>query len=270
MGGAGLRIHPCRPLTCNRSAGCAPKGARPPTDIAVLGGDPGRGERGSIDRAVVLGNRIRLQKLTSGAWSSRPRAKSLRNRRVPSLSFREQSWLRGVKERWKPYLRRQSGRYGGGSPMTNRRGHFVDGRRSGPGKPPPVDAGGGGIGPGAPYLQGSAWLVQVDALAIWSATRASEADVSNLTRAENAMVMEARACARGPLPLRKRRGQRGHCRLKLEEHRQAHLHPGPDCRKVVRRRFCKGFGAKPSGPSVEAVIAAQAAGSGIDRLVECS
>jgi hypothetical protein len=68
-GGAGVRIRPRRPLTRDSSAGCALKGARPPVDIAVLGGNPGPGERGSIDRAVVLGNRFRLQKSTRGAWS---------------------------------------------------------------------------------------------------------------------------------------------------------------------------------------------------------
>lgn len=80
MGGAGLRIHPRLPLTRDSSVGCALKGAWLPADIAELEGNLGRGERGSIDRAVVLGNRFRLQKSTSDAWSSRPRVKSPRNR----------------------------------------------------------------------------------------------------------------------------------------------------------------------------------------------
>jgi hypothetical protein len=47
--------------------------------------------------------------------------------------------------------------------------------------------------------------------------------------------------------------------------RQAQLHPGSDCRKVVRRSSPDGIGAHASKRIAEGVIAAQAAGSGVGR-----
>jgi hypothetical protein len=55
-------------------------------------------------------------------------------------------------------------------------------------------------------------------------------------------------------------------RPKLEERRQALLYLGSDCRKVVRRRALDTIEVKASVFIVEAVTAAQAAGSGVGRF----
>jgi len=47
-----------RPLARDHSAGCAPKGARLPATEAVFKGDLKRGQRGLVDRAVVLAFRF--------------------------------------------------------------------------------------------------------------------------------------------------------------------------------------------------------------------
>jgi len=52
---------------------------------------------------------------------------------------------------------------------------------------------------------------------------------------------------------------------KLERRRQALLYLGPDCRKVVRRRYPDGLGLTLRRIA-EAVAAAQAAGSGVERF----
>lgn len=55
-------------------------------------------------------------------------------------------------------------------------------------------------------------------------------------------------------------------RPKLEERRQTLLYLGSDCRKVVRRRVPGTIEVKALVAIAEAVIAAQAVGSGVDRL----
>jgi hypothetical protein len=154
--------------------------------------------------------------------------------------------------------------------MKNRREHFVDGRRFGPGKlllltqgwwnrswrfgPSGFDLVRPGRSPGDTGRDKSV-----------------RGRATNLARAENAVAKGARVQVTRPVTSStKVEGERGRYRLKLEERRQAHLHPGPDCRKAVRRRSSKGFGVKTSGRLAKAVIAAKAAGSGIDRLVGCS
>jgi hypothetical protein len=67
-----------------------------------------------------------------------------------------------------------------------------------------------------------------------------------------------------PLPL-KWRGTKVK-RPKLEERRQTLLYLGSDCRKVVRRRALDTIEVKASVFIVEAVTAAQVAGSGVERF----
>jgi len=55
-------------------------------------------------------------------------------------------------------------------------------------------------------------------------------------------------------------------RPKLEERRQTLLYLGSDCRKVVRRRALDTIEVKASVFIVEAVTAARAAGSGVERF----
>ena len=55
-------------------------------------------------------------------------------------------------------------------------------------------------------------------------------------------------------------------RPKLEERRQTLLYLGSDCRKVVRRRALDIIEVKASVSIVEAVTAAQVAGSGVERF----
>lgn len=55
-------------------------------------------------------------------------------------------------------------------------------------------------------------------------------------------------------------------RPKLEERRQTLLYLGSDCRKVVRRRALDTIEVKASVSIVEAVTAAQVAGSGVERF----
>jgi hypothetical protein len=55
-------------------------------------------------------------------------------------------------------------------------------------------------------------------------------------------------------------------RLKLEERRQTLLYLGSDCRKVVWRRALDTIEVKALVFIVEAVTAAQVAGSGVERF----
>lgn len=55
-------------------------------------------------------------------------------------------------------------------------------------------------------------------------------------------------------------------RPKLEERRQTLLYLGSDCRKVVRRRALDTIEVKALVCIVEAVTAARAAGSGVERF----
>jgi hypothetical protein len=55
-------------------------------------------------------------------------------------------------------------------------------------------------------------------------------------------------------------------RPKLEERRQTLLYLGSDCRKVVRRRALDTIEVKALVSIVEAVTAARAAGSGVERF----
>jgi len=55
-------------------------------------------------------------------------------------------------------------------------------------------------------------------------------------------------------------------RPKLEERRQTLLYLGSDCREVVRRRALNNIEVKTLVFLVEAVTAARAAGSGVERF----
>ena len=100
---------------------------------------------------------------------------------------------------------------------------------------------------------------------------ASEARSSTSRAVENAAPGKRRSSAAARHIVKNDEGRRRLC-PKLETRRQAQLYLGLDCRKVVRRRVRMALGLTPQHIA-DAVIAAQAAGSGVERStgawVEC-
>jgi hypothetical protein len=131
------------PLTRETSAGCAPKGARPPAIVAAQEATFARcaGLDQSSNRARIS---FRLQKLTSGARSRRPRVNSPSPPSGSSSSLREQT--RRAKERRKPARGGKAARTVAGSLRESGNAKavgraLVDGRRLGSGKPPALTRG---------------------------------------------------------------------------------------------------------------------------------
>ena len=99
---------------------------------AALGGDPGRGERGSIDRAVVLNDRFDCRSRHAAHGSRDTRANSLRNRENLALSCES---IGGGERAPEAEPRRQSRGIGGGRCLRMWAEYVSIEGALGPGKP---------------------------------------------------------------------------------------------------------------------------------------